>query len=177
MTETAPKPIADCPNPECSPEHYTHQDHFGVFRDTHYKTWAVSCICGYRGPDAATDAEAIRLHNLIACPQQSAEPVEWQLLRDGENCGITTDAEIRDSWPIEIKGASVRELFAASPGPSELVEEMELRARHLIMACEPFMCYFNEHVAMTKSTEDLIDDMRRCADRLSALITRHRGKS
>ncbi len=85
MTAPAPKPIADCPNPECK--------HFCAMYEAPFVSndglmHKVKCDdCGYMGPWARTSDEAIRLHNLLCRPQQSAAPVaqEWY----PERCPIT----------------------------------------------------------------------------------------
>lgn len=82
-----------CPNPECPHDSdcATHNEpaypkaecncsrQLEAIRVTHYQSlsrYQVWCEnCDYHGPEAKSEAEAIRLHNLICRPEGSGEPV------------------------------------------------------------------------------------------------------
>jgi hypothetical protein len=71
MKPDAVKPLA-CPNRECS-----HADEFEC-ESTGPHDWNVICFsCGYRGPNANSPSEAIRLHNLICAPPAGFAPTDY----------------------------------------------------------------------------------------------------
>lgn len=113
-----PLPIAPCPNPECkSPiklRVYRTGDISFPGDDRHQ---VVHDYCGYRGPSADTEAEAIRLHNLIAAavPASAIEALEAKLressaamLKAGDTYGSGLQEGLADA---------LRALIAASDKP------------------------------------------------------------
>lgn len=184
MTAPAPKSIADCPNPECRNPcklaHTSGKHPWYFVRCALPETGKLHC-CDYRGPQAMNKEEAIRLHNLVCThphgpglcvdcddsgPQQSAEPVAMRVTKDSiDEVHLlpfkgphATDERMRET------GWTLTPLFTASPGPSELVEEMEAE-----------IARWKRDAGEGTSDDDVA--LRYCAARVRALITRHRGKS
>ncbi len=106
-------------------------------------------------------------------PQQSAEPVALNELREmwlnfpGLSVGSLSSPCIREMSPeqADFYAKACEVAIAASPGPSELVEEMEKLEAELTHTGR----------SATSYEEGFHDGQNQCADRLSALITRHRG--
>ncbi len=93
MTQPETLPLAKCPNKECGNPCETDE-----FDSLH---WVWCRACKYCGPGTTLgEAEAIRLHNLIARPQQSAEPVAYRNPETGHVCS-------REKW--ESMGSSFRQ--------------------------------------------------------------------
>lgn len=116
MMPTAALPIADCPNKECE----------GVRPPRAEKTptlvqnmwWRVRCSsCDYRSPCAATEAEAIRLHNLLCAPavQATADADDAIKAAAKEICDAIDEDFIMDNFAnrINIVAAIIRK--AVSP--------------------------------------------------------------
>lgn len=126
MTDPAPKPMP-CPNPKCNSTADLWLDANSLPGNAKYPNggMSVTCSCGYTGPMADSSDEAVRLHNLIARPQQSAEPVAYEI------SGIDGDREYtRLDYSEELRpGEEITGRLYASPGPSvaaveKLVEEL-----------------------------------------------------
>ena len=106
-------------------------------------------------------------------PQQSAEPVAWLIVGPDKGNYTTHFATVLPDEARQWRQKSdstVTPLFAASPGPSELVEEMEkLESEMRGVLTDEFPADPYRH-GLEVAT-------RASADKLRALITRHRGKS